>query len=120
MKRERNTKGNDRLLIETIIYYCDEIAGNMDYYGKDEIKFMEDRHFQRDCAFCIAQIGETAGDLSEELTYKHPEIIWRDIIGTRNIINHGYGVIKLNTVWAIVTEDVPVLKAACEKILNDL
>ncbi|MDR2866941.1 MAG: DUF86 domain-containing protein [Methanomassiliicoccaceae archaeon] len=69
-------------------------------------------------SFCLSQIGETVKDLSEEFIMKYPEITWKEVAGMRGVINHGYHKIEIGDVWITVTEDVPVLKAVCEKILD--
>src|SRR5271166_4221296 len=51
----------------------------------------------------IALIGEAATRLSPEFRQAHSEIPWRDIIGTRNRIIHGYEKVKLDIVWEIAT-----------------
>jgi uncharacterized protein with HEPN domain len=58
--------------------------------------------------------------LSKRLTEKYSEISWRNIAGMRDIIAHGYDGIILETMWVSITEDIPVLKDVCERILNDL
>jgi uncharacterized protein with HEPN domain len=116
----KDKPSDDKILLETIIYYCDEIAETLDHYGKDEAEFMENRHFQRDCAFSISQIGESSGKLSKELKKKYPEISWSSVSGIRNIIVHNYGGIELPLVWVSVTESAPALKAVCEKMLAEL
>ena len=113
---------DDAARIKNIIYYCNEIEESLNYFGKDEIEFVENRRFQHDCSFSISQIGESVNSLiksSPKLIEKYPEIMWRDIVGIRNVIAHKYEGIELDTVWTVVTEDVPVLKAACERILME-
>ena len=43
---------------------------------------------------------------------------WREIIGFRNVIAHGYDVIENEIVWGSVKEDIPVLLAQLKRILN--
>ncbi|MCL2143490.1 MAG: DUF86 domain-containing protein [Methanomassiliicoccaceae archaeon] len=81
---------------------------------------MSNQIFQESCSFCLLQIGGVVKYLSEGLTEKYPQIRWRGISGMRNIIAHGYENINLNALWFSITEDIPVLKAACKKILKDI
>jgi uncharacterized protein with HEPN domain len=113
-------KGDDKGLLEAIIYYCGEIENSLDYFSRDEIKFMENRHFQHDCSFCISQIGEFTGKLSEELKSKYPDVAWSSITGMRNVVVHDYGGIELPLVWGSATEDVPMLRDICKRILKDI
>ena len=67
---------------------------------------------------CIFQIGELAGQLSEDVKAQNSGIPWRTIKDTRNIYVHAYGAIDLPSVWETLMHDIPALKASCEKILN--
>lgn len=61
-------------------------------------------------------IGEAATSVSKECREKYPEIPWRSLIGMRNRLIHAYFDINLDVVWQTVTEDLPTLIAALEKI----
>ena len=52
-------------------------------------------------------IGEAAGHLSPELQAKYPDIPWREMSGLRNRLIHGYFDVDMDTVWSIVSEDIP-------------
>lgn len=62
-------------------------------------------------------LGEAANRISQEFQEKHPEIPWSSIIGTRNVIVHGYDQIKLQIVWDILTKDLPSLKNKLQSII---
>jgi len=66
-----------------------------------------------------SRIGKSAGNLSQRLRDGYPEIEWGKMKGMRNFIAHGYYGIDLETVWVAMTEDVPILKAVCERILRE-
>src|SRR5882724_4587189 len=57
----------------------------------------------------IEIIGEAARRLSDGFRLAHPEIPWREIMGTRHIIAHDYDEIDNEIVWDIVTHHIPVL-----------
>jgi uncharacterized protein with HEPN domain len=63
-------------------------------------------------------IGEAANHASAELREKRPEIPWRNIIGMRNILAHGYFEIDTDTVWKVVENDLPSLRKNVKKILK--
>ena len=65
-------------------------------------------------------IGEASRNIPEEFRHEHPEIPWRDILDTRNILIHDYFGIDLKLVWEIITNDIPKLKLEIEKILKTL
>ena len=64
----------------------------------------------------LLQIGELAHHLTTEFTATHADIPWRNIIGLRNIVVHGYGQLDAETVWATLTDDIPELYQKCKAI----
>ena len=52
-----------------------------------------------------------------ELASRLPDI--RPIVSFRNILTHGYHIVKHDRVWKIVLEDVPPLKSITESILAE-
>ena len=54
-------------------------------------------------------IGEAATHIPEAVRVAHPQIPWRLIIATRNRLIHGYLGIDNDTLWSIITDDIPVL-----------
>ena len=105
--------------IDAIIRYCEIIEEARDRFGKDIEDFMDDVHYQTSCSFCMDQIGENIKELSSESKNKYPEIDWKGLKGMRDIIAHGYHRIDLDEVWITITEEIPALKEACKKILNE-
>jgi len=43
---------------------------------------------------------------------------WREIIGFRNVIAHGYDVVEDEIVWNSVKEDIPVLLDQLQRIIT--
>lgn len=54
-------------------------------------------------------IGEAATHIPEDVRARHTQIPWRLIIATRNRLIHGYLGIDDDTLWSIITTDVPSL-----------
>ena len=65
-------------------------------------------------------IGEAAQALPEEIRALAPEIPWREIVGMRNVLVHGYFEIDADIVWDAAKRDLPPLKAAVERLLAKL
>ena len=61
-------------------------------------------------------IGEAANGLSDEFLMEHPTIPWARIIGLRNLIVHEYFGVDDQTIWSIVTINLPPLKEYLSKM----
>lgn len=65
-------------------------------------------------------IGEAAKNVSGPTRALAPGIPWREISGTRDRIAHGYFDINLDTVWDILTLDLPKLAREMEHLIPHL
>lgn len=63
--------------------------------------------------------GEAAKGISGKLRRNYPDIPWLQITGTRDRLIHGYYDVDLNIIWRIVSDDIPSLTTALEKILQN-
>ena len=67
---------------------------------------------------CVEIIGEAAARVSEATREKYTQIPWVQIVAMRNRLVHMYFDIDLDQVWQAVTEDIPPLVGALERILE--
>ena len=63
-------------------------------------------------------IGEAANRIPEKVKEKHQEIPWRQIVGLRNRLIHGYFVVDYRIVWNIATKELSRLKFQLKKMLR--
>ena len=63
-------------------------------------------------------IGEAAYLLTKDFKSSHDSIEWRDIIGMRHILVHGYYQIKDEIIWATIETELKPLKDNIQKILE--
>lgn len=82
-----------------------------------EIDFSMNEDIKEIICFNLFQIGELANGLSIEFLNEYNQIQWKQIIGMRNRIVHGYDSINLEIVWNTAIESVPELQAYCKNIL---
>ena len=68
----------------------------------------------------IEIIGEAVKNISHNFRDKHPEIAWKKIAGTRDVITHHYFGIDSDEVWGIIKKDLPSLKKKILKIREEL
>jgi uncharacterized protein with HEPN domain len=66
----------------------------------------------------LAVIGEAAAGVPPEIVQAHPEIPWRQMRDTRNVIIHAYFGVRTDVLWGTIHNDllplVPLLKRLLE------
>lgn len=109
----------DRQRLTHIYEYCVSIEKAIQRFGSDFQSFDCDEDFQHSLSFCLLQIGELGGDLSEEYRRETANRVqWGPMKAMRNMVAHGYGKMDRRIIWETVTTDIPVLKAVCEEQLT--
>jgi uncharacterized protein with HEPN domain len=86
--------------------------------GLDKAAFLAN---DEKCYAVLAQliiIGEAASRLADETREASPQVPWRQMIGTRNRVVHGYDAVDWDIVWDIVSIHGPALKIDIGKILG--
>ncbi len=66
----------------------------------------------------IVVLGEAARRLSQEIREAHPEVPWREIIGMRSVVTHGYDEVDDDELWQVIERDLPDLIAKLESMLS--
>jgi uncharacterized protein with HEPN domain len=108
----------DRRILAHIISYCDQIDMAVEQFGNYFSVFSENPVYRNAVSLCILQIGELAGNLSDDFKAQHPAVPWRQIKLMRNIVAHRYGTVDHSLTWDVVEHDIPVLRQYCQSILN--
>lgn len=80
-------------------------------------EFIADPKTQDAILYNLIIIGEAANQISNEFQEEHNTIPWSSMIGTRNIIIHGYDQVKLQIVWEILQGDLGHLKREISRVL---
>ena len=62
-----------------MVDYCERIQCNLERFGCSFEQFEDDFMFQDACCMCVIQIGELAGQLSDEIKSQSPSVPWRII-----------------------------------------
>ena len=63
-------------------------------------------------------VGEASAGLSDEFKDAHAEVAWRDLVGMRKILAHGYFHVDDDLLWVAVERDVPLLLSAMKAALH--
>ena len=65
-------------------------------------------------------VGEAANRVSTASQARFPDIPWREAIGMRNRVSHGYDAVSHDTLWDTVLTDFPKLIDSVESALRVL
>lgn len=67
----------------------------------------------------IMILGEAANMLTHEFRESHSQTPWKQIVGMRNFLIHGYFNVEKDDVWNVITVDIPPLRKQIEQYLKE-
>jgi len=67
--------------------------------------------FEKAVLMSVGYIGELSKKLDAALVANHPEINWRRLSTSRNIIFHDYDVVDMEIISSVIFKDISALKA---------
>ena len=106
----------DKGILLQIVKRCNRIIDKVSNINENDFSLNDD--IKEVVCFNLFQIGELANGLSIEFINEYNKIPWKQIIGMRNRIVHGYDTINLEIVWNTANESIPELKIYCNQILE--
>jgi uncharacterized protein with HEPN domain len=72
-------------------------------------RYLLDLPYRRSIERPIQLIGEAAYQLTAEFRDAHAELPWRQMIGMRHVLVHGYSRLDHARVWDVAVHDIPRL-----------
>ena len=84
--------------------------------GFDQQSFIADRKTFDATVRNLELIGEAASRVPESVRASNPQVPWRMIVATRNRLIHGYLGIDSDTLWNIISDDIPALIEALRQV----
>ncbi len=65
-------------------------------------------------------VGEAAGHIPADVRNAYPDVPWSKVVGMRDIVIHGYFGVDLEVIWKTVREDLPPLREAAGRMLEEI
>jgi uncharacterized protein with HEPN domain len=81
-------------------------------------RFLADSMIQDAVVRNLEVIGEAVKGLSDDTRAQGPDIPWTQIAEMRDVLIHHYFGVKLDIVWQVVIEHLPLLKDRVRKLLE--
>ena len=104
-----------RFYVQDMLEFCERA---MDYaQGHDVSGLLRDTMRYDAILRNIELIGEAATRLGPAERALAPAVPWREIVGTRNRVAHGYLGISPTTVWDILSVELPALRPLLLELL---
>jgi uncharacterized protein with HEPN domain len=98
----------------------DAIAAIERYRDRDRASFDRDELLQVWFLRHLQILGEAASGLPQDVRVLAPDVPWPSIVGMRNVLVHGYFDIDADIVWEAARRDVPALRSALQRLLQEL
>lgn len=93
-------KKDPKIFLEHILQSIESIENYVENQTKEDFlnfPLVQDAAIRR-----IEIIGEASKNLPEDFKNKHPNVLWKDIAGMRDILIHKYFGINLELTWEVI------------------
>jgi uncharacterized protein with HEPN domain len=107
---------DDRTRLRHMLDACDQVAAFVEGRARPDLD--GDRMLLFALIRAIEVLGEAAGRISDPTQRAHPEIPWKAIIGMRNRLIPAYFDVDPNLVWIAATQEVPMLRARVQAVMD--
>ena len=105
-----------KLYFDDMVSFCEKV---MNYTRGLTREQFEASGLNYDATLWNVQLfGEAANNIPEEIRNQMPDIPWRELIGMRNRLAHGYFGINNTILWHVIEVEVPKLHGTLQHILN--
>lgn len=106
---------SDTELLKHILDEANFVLDTVDGKNKDEV--LNNGILFRAVVRSIEIIGEATKKLSEEFKAEHPDIEWKKMSRTRDILIHVYFALDNDIIWNIITDKLPPLQRYISKLV---
>ena len=107
MSETRRTERAWRFYVQDMIACCERVLA---YTATlDQASFLAERRTYDAVLYNIMLIGEAAARVPDTIRAEHSDTPWRELVGTRNRIVHGYFAVDEDVIWTIIRDAIPAL-----------
>ncbi|MGD1901836.1 MAG: DUF86 domain-containing protein [Geitlerinemataceae cyanobacterium] len=114
---DRTPKREWKLYIDDMLQFSEKVLRYTQ--GQTKADFLRDELRYDATIRNLELIGEAATHIPDPIRKQHPDIPWRQIVATRNQIIHNYLGIDNDTIWSIITDDLPGLMSQLDRIRQE-
>lgn len=111
------TRHDDRVRLRHMLDHAREAVAMITGKGKKDLQ--RQRMLELALVRLIEIIGEAAARVSPEGQAEYSFIPWREVVGMRNRLVHGYDSIDLDVLWDTIEDDLPPLIDKLERTLDE-
>ena len=106
--------------LELVKHIYDECAYILSSTRKITIeKLTADPTLRRAIERSLEIIGEACKRIDADFKSSYPEVAWKEMAGTRDVIIHNYTGIDYGIVWQIIQNEIPELEYQLKNILSE-
>jgi len=104
-----------------LVKHIKELNQILDQYNvSDKPSFIEiaekDMVFQKAILMCVGYIGELSKKIDEDFKINNPDINWRRLGTSRNIIFHNYDIVDMEIISSVIFKDISSIFSSFNKI----
>ncbi len=111
------TRHDDNVRLRHMLDHAQEAVELAEGKRRDDLD--GDRLLELGLTRLLEIVGEAANLVSEETQDKYPQLPWRQMVGLRHRLIHGYDAVDLDILWDIVQVDLPPLIAELGEIVEE-
>ena len=110
------SRHNDTIYLRHMLEHARTAVGLAS--GKSRASLDEEPMLRYSLLHLITILGEAANRMSSEGRIACGQIPWRDVVGMRNMLIHGYDIVDMDILWKTVEADLPAMIAILEESLS--
>ena len=111
------TQHDDRTRIRHMLDHAREAVKMIEGKGRTDLDC--ERILELALIRLVEIIGEAAARVNPETQKRYSSIPWKEVIGIRNRLVHGYDSVDLDVLWDTIELDLPPLITTLESALKD-